>query len=229
MARQRKIPAEQQEPLEAGEPNTAVAPTVDQTERPVSGAVAQGEAVAVLVIRSVKDSLTTGLMMLKEIQQLTQEGRQKFRAKLEEHLASIREQVRASGKTAKEAKDEETAKAHAMLKGAAAVWRVRISEYLTFAKAVDHGYGLEPKLGYAKVMTGARMLLASGVTSGPTKKRGRQRIDVREKVLKYLSDRLTDKGITPDEIKFLKALIPAVDEQVKAIKPAEVATESVEI
>jgi len=215
MARNKRIPAE---PLQVGEKSTGKSLTVDQTERPVSGAVAQGEALAIVVIRSVKDSLTTGMQMLREIQKLTKEGREKFRAALESHMTSIREQVKTVRADLKSNEnDEDLQRQYATLRGAASVWSSRISEYRKFAEAVDAGLSFDPKLGYAKSLTSARLLLAAESTTGPTRRRGRARKDVREKVLKYLNDQLDDKGITEDEVKFVRDMLTRCTEATKAM------------
>lgn len=160
------------------------------------GLTARGVALAEGLITFLKSEERGKLKrVLVDIVELDQQGRKAFRLRLLAERKAINAHVKAA-----EGTDD-----HAMMKKAANVAGARMSESMSFAKAVDAGYYPElvkskdgtsdfPGVGYSACIALARTYLESQSAAGPTVKAGRKATPVLDKVKAYL-EKLEKDGI----------------------------------
>ena len=148
------------------------------TVNPELGEIAKGQAVAELLIRSVQEQAGRLRRFLMDIADLTQAGRSGFRVAVTKHLRDIRKHVNAAKGTPEYA-------AYAASGRSAGV---RLSEAVTFSKAVDAGFSPEWEgMPYHTMIGAARTVLASESAVGPTVKRGRKAASPVDKAIAYLA------------------------------------------
>ena len=153
----------------------------DKTKQSKSAAdlamAARGGAIAHLFVAHVRDRAAGLKRFLVDIQGLTHEGRMGFRTSLGEELKAMRKNTKSAEGTVNEA----------AWKSAARSYGVRISEAVTFSRAVDAGYSPEMEgMNYHALIGEARVFLDAESTTGPTVKRGRKATPTLDKVKAYL-------------------------------------------
>lgn len=148
---------------------------------------ARGGAIAHLFVAHVRDAATSLKRFLVDIQGLTHEGRIGFRTSLGEELKAMRKNTKASEGTVNEAAWKSSSRSYG----------VRISEAITFSRAVDAGYSPEmANMNYHALIGEARVFLDAESTTGPTVKRGRKATPTLDKVRAYLEK----AKLTPQEL-----------------------------
>lgn len=194
----------------------------DAKSRAVQTYTQQGNAAAALVVNVVKDSLNSSIKALQEIAKLSTDARGAFRAALDNHIGSIREQVKRlrGGKSEKDflasnPKPEEIEQANTMAR-AMAVWNTRISEFRKFSEALDAGFTPDLKLGYAKVLGNSRMFLESNASTddGSGATRGRARKDARLKLQDFLEGQIEDAKASDEEKTFCAKMLETVKAEI---------------
>ena len=161
-----------------------------------SGMQARGSAIAVSLFNLVKAQAGDMLRYLKDITDLNQAGRTEFRKVLEQK----RREMRSTAKEFAGSPFEDVTKRT----GASAF--VRISEALSFSKAVDAGFVPDFDTGYHWNIAEGRAFLESQSATGPTMKRGRKAQTKVQKACAFL-DKL---GLTDAEQKAIaNALLKA--------------------
>lgn len=138
--------------------------------------MAKGEALAEMLFRCVKEQGSTLKRFLVNIAELDQQGRRGFRVAVQRHLKDIRAYVNA-----REGQDD-----HAAWAATARSAGVRMSEAVTFSKAIDAGYSPGMEHPYHSLIGGARTFL-QGQSSGPTVKKGRPAKPLADKIKAYLA------------------------------------------
>lgn len=170
-------PANDGIPVGKANPNTAKA------NQKADGA--KGEALAVTVIKLV-DSQAMGLArILKNICELSQEGRTKFRAFLKADLNWKKEQL---ANLDKDSGDYE------IVRRTVNSANTRVSELIQFSTAVDRGYTFEDFKNYHTSISEARMFnegSSDNGKAGPTRRRGRPATPFVDKFKKFLVDNVT--------------------------------------
>lgn len=176
------------------------------------GDAARGHAVATRFLAHVKDQAVSLLRYLLDIHGMTQAGRTEFRKEVNRVLKEMRSQV------------EET-KGHAehdVWKSTCRSAGVRISEAVTFSKAVDAGFSIHikdnqifdaegRKLGYHFAVKQAGAFLHAEASNGPTARRGRKAKPVADKLLHYVSETLRISAA--EAIALLQAAQDAAEDQ----------------
>lgn len=176
-----------------------------------NGDAARGQAVAVRFMAHVKEQAVSLLRYLVDIHGMTQEGRKEFRVHINKALKEMREQV----------KELEGHAEHDVWKATLRSAGVRVSEAVTFSKAVDAGVPFHVKdnqifdaegrkLGYHFAVKMAGHFLHAEAATGPSVRRGRKAKPVADKLLHYVSETLR---ITAAEA---IALLQAAQEQADA-------------
>lgn len=159
-------------------------PTINVIEANKLGMEARGAAIADLFIKEVKDQAGVLKRYLSDIVALDQFGRKAFRTTISHHLKDMRAYVKA-----REGKAD-----HDQFKKSLASAQVRLSEAMTFSKAVDAGYLPNVlKESYHSIIAASRVFLASEAATGPTQRRGRKATPIVEKVRNYLFKLELDK------------------------------------
>jgi len=165
---------------------------------------AQGIALATLFIRHIQDQGNAMMRYVKDLFDLSLDGRKAFRVYLTDQLSEQRAYV----------KSQEDTPQHAILKRSLGSATVRQSEAITISKAFDAGFNplwehdstgkwcakVEDEFaGYHALVAFARGFLESNA-AGPTQKRGRPAKDKLTKAQEYLSK----LGLEPTEIETLR-------------------------
>ena len=173
-----------------------------------NGAVAQGDALADAFVETVKSHGNALMRFMKDLFDLSLDGRKAFRVKIEHILKEQRAYV-ASFKDKPE---------HEHLSKTFASFQVRMSEAVTVSKAYDAGYNPVWETdstgkwaassngkwhGYHSLIGEARVFLSSGASGGPTMKRGRKATPALEKAVNYIAK----LGLTDEELAKLAELI----------------------
>jgi len=151
-----------------------------------------GEALAELFVKFVQGQATSLKLYLNDIVKLSHEGRIGFRVSLNAHVKAINAHVKA-----KKGMPE-----HDTFKRAKNSACVRISEAITFSKAIDAGMSYDPNTSdsyHAHIGT-ARVFLEASSTTGPTVKRGRKATPTLDKVRAYLAK----AGLDADDFEKVK-------------------------
>lgn len=137
---------------------------------------AKGQALAEVLFRCVREQASSLKRFLHNIADLDQAGRRGFRVAVQQHLKDIRAHVH----------DKEGTDEHAAYAATARSAGVRMSEAVTFSKAIDAGYNASiADNPYHSLVSGARLFL-QGQASGPTVKRGRPAKSLADKIKAYL-------------------------------------------
>jgi len=139
---------------------------------------AKGKAIASLLIKEIEAQAGKLKKFLVNLMELSQAGRTAFRTSVKEHMTALR-----AAQPDKESHPAEHEMYGKMLNSVG----VRLSEAVSFSKAVDKGYmpDLE-SANYHALIVEARMVNASDVSAGPAEKRGRKAKDTLEKLQSYL-------------------------------------------
>lgn len=148
------------------------------TVNPSLAAMARGQAIANLLIQSVQEQAGKLKRFLVDIAELDQAGRSGFRVAVGKHLKDIRRHVEAAKGTPE----------HAAYAASARSAGVRLSEAVTFSKAVDTGWVPSFEgVPYHSMIGSARIMLASESAVGPTQKRGRKATSAVDKAIAYIA------------------------------------------
>lgn len=167
--------------------NPAKLTGLPSTVNPSLAEMAQGQAIAELLIRNVQEQGQKLRRFLMDLVGLSQAGRQGFRVAVTDHLKAIRRHVNAVKGTPE----------HAAYAAASRSAGVRLSEAVTFSKAIDAGFSPEFEgMPYHSMIGAARTVLASESAVGPTVKRGRKATPNIDKLLAYA----VKNGISADEV-----------------------------
>jgi hypothetical protein len=159
-----------------------------------AGEKAKGAAVADLLVKAVQEQGNKLRMFLVNIAELTQDGRSAFRVAVQAHLRQIRKHVQA----VKGTPEEPAYAASARSAG------VRLSEAVTFSKAIDAGFSPEWEgVPYHSMIGFARTFLQAEAAVGPTQRRGRKATSPVDKALAYI----VKLGLTPAEMRKLEETI----------------------
>lgn len=165
---------------------------------------AQGIALASLFIKHIQEQGNSMLRYIKDLFDLSLDGRKAFRVYLTEQLTEQRAFVKA----------HEDTPHHAMMKRTLASATTRQSEAITISKAFDAGFNPEWEKDstgkwcakvedqyaqYHGLVAFARGFLESSA-AGPTQKRGRPAKDKLTKAQEYLAK----LGLEPSEVETLK-------------------------
>lgn len=142
-----------------------------------AGMKARGEAIAEKLMAHIRDQSTSLKRYLSDIIDLDQTGRKAFRVAVGHHLKEIQRHVKDKAGTAE----------HDLWKSTARSAGVRLSEAVTFSKAVDAGYApVLADMPYHAMVTASRMFLRSESAAGPTQRRGRKATPVLDKIKQYI-------------------------------------------
>ncbi|HET8686562.1 MAG TPA: hypothetical protein VFM18_07845 [Methanosarcina sp.] len=175
-----------------------------------NGATAQGEALANVFIDTVQNQGNSLMRFVKDLFDLSLDGRKAFRVKIEHMLKEQRAYVREQDGTPQ----------HEQLKKALASASVRLSEAVTISKAFDAGFNpvweqdstgkwlcrhADQYHNYHSVVSLARLFLDTSASNGPTVKRGRKATPLLEKAVNYISK----LGLTEEEMEKLAELLQA--------------------
>lgn len=173
-----------------------------------NGAVAQGDALADAFIETVKSHGNALMRFMKDLFDLSLDGRKAFRVKIEHILKEQRAYVKSQDGTPE----------HEQLAKTFASFQVRMSEAVTVSKAYDAGYNPLWETdstgkwtansngkyhGYHSLVGEARVFLSSGASGGPTMKRGRKATPALEKAVNYI----TKLGLSDEELEKLAELL----------------------
>ncbi len=173
-----------------------------------NGSVAQGEALADTFIKAIQDQGNSLLRFVKDLFDLSLDGRKSFRVKIEHVLREQRAFV---------AEQKDTPE-HAVLEKTLRSFSVRMSEAVTISKAFDAGFNPvweqdstgkwtashDSKYhGYHSVVALARTFLDTAASNGPTAKRGRKATPALEKAVNYIAK----LGLTDPEFSQLITLL----------------------
>lgn len=140
--------------------------------------IARGQAVAALLVKSVQEQGEKLKRFLMDIVNLSQAGRSGFRVAVSKHLRDIRKHVDATKGTPE----------HAAYAAASRSAGVRLSEAVTFSKAVDAGFSPDFNgIPYHSMIGAARTMLDSESAVGPTQKRGRKAASPVDKAVAYIA------------------------------------------
>lgn len=152
--------------------------TVAAKKAAASGMRARGEAVADNLMHECNSQGNKLKMFLIDIADLDQVGRTAFRTRIRDALYH----VRAGRETFKGTEQEAPFAATSRSAG------VRVSEAVTFSKAIDLGFTPDFEgMTYAALIGEARVF-KKGNAVGPTEKRGRKAATLAEKFQKFLAD-----------------------------------------
>lgn len=148
------------------------------TVNPSLAEIARGQAVAALLVKAAQEHGNYLKRFLMDIVQLSQNGRSGFRVAVSKHLRDIRRHVNAVKGTPE----------YAAYAAAARSAGVRLSEAVTFSKAVDAGFMPNFEgIPYHSMIGSARTMLASESAVGPTQKRGRKATSAVDKAIAYIA------------------------------------------
>lgn len=166
-------------PVQNGKPNSEAAHK--------KGDVAAGQALATLVIRKIGEQATGMRLYLKNISELSQKGREAFRVALKENIANQKAYLEGLSEESYE---------YQTLKAAINSATVRLSEFVTFSKAVDMGFAIDAEETYYSAIAGARQFknaqASDGIDNkGPTRRRGRPATPFTDKFKKFLADNVS--------------------------------------
>lgn len=157
-----------------------------------NGQIAQGEALATKFNEHCRDEGSKLMRYMKDLFELSLQGRKAFRVNVEHILKQWRAEVKSH-----EGKDT-----HELYQRMARSAGVRLSEAVTISKAFDAGFNPEFDLssagailvkvngeyaGYHSLVGFARQFRDSQAANGPTAKRGRKAKDDLTKALEYLA------------------------------------------
>lgn len=137
-----------------------------------SGVRSQGAALADLFMKYVEQSASSLKQCLKDLVQLSNDGREEFRKQID----SIRKERN------KFVKDSKGTDQHDRLKKINQSATVRLSEAVSFSKALDMGFVPDFDQSYHTIVSDARMMLDSGAA-----KRGRKAKTDLEKAMEFLA------------------------------------------
>lgn len=163
-------------PVQDGKPNGEAAHK--------KGDAAAGSALATLVIRKIGEQATSMRLYLKNICDLSQKGREAFRVALQENIRNQKAFLSAM--------DPDSLEYHTLKKAINSA-TVRLSEFVTFSRAVDMGFAIDAEETYYSAIAGAREFknaqAADGIDAkGPTRRRGRPAAALTDKFKKFLVD-----------------------------------------
>lgn len=156
--------------------------TADSKAAADSALVGKGEALADVFIARIKDQSGALKSFLKDLAELDQQGRKGFRVAITKHKKQVRAYVES-----KKGTDE-----YEMYSRTASSAMVRLSEAVTFSKAVDMGMSVTDELlrqqTYHSLIAMARLYKSAKASdgvdvSGPTK---RKQVSVLERAKAYL-------------------------------------------
>ena len=153
-----------------------------------TGAKHQGSALADLFMRYVEQQASTLKTILKDLTTLAPAGREEFRARVD----AIRKERN------KFVLDHKGTDQYTRLKKVNQSASVRLSEAVSFSKAIDLAYTPDWDQSYHTIVTDARMLLDAGAS-----KRGRKAKTDLEKALEFLAKLKLDKDEEAMVIKFI--------------------------
>lgn len=157
--------------------------------------IAKGQAVAELLIKGVQEQAGKLRRFLMDLVDLSQAGRSGFRVAVNQHLKEIRKHVNAVKGTPE----------HAAYAAAGRSAGTRLSEAITFSKAVDAGFSPEwERMPYHAMIGAARIVLASESAVGPTQRRGRKAIPNVDKLVAFA----IKLGCSPDDLKAAADKLP---------------------
>jgi len=154
-----------------------------------TGAAHQGTALADLFMRYVEQQSTTLKTVLKDLVTLAPAGRDEFRKRVD----AIRKERN------KYVLDHKGTTQYDRLKKVNQSASVRLSEAVSFSKAIDLGYAPDWDQSYHTIVTDARMLLDAGAA-----KRGRKAKTDLEKALEFLAKLKLDGKEEAEIIKFIQ-------------------------
>ena len=156
-----------------------------------SGEKAQGSALAGLFLRYVQEEANKLKTCLRDLSKLGIDGRAEFRKSIE----GIRREH------AKEVKAWKGDVHEPLFKGISKSANVRLSEAVTFSKALDLGFDADWDQSYHVIVTQARML----VNSGASKTRGRKAKSDLEKAKEFLAKLNLSQGEELELLEFISA------------------------
>lgn len=150
---------------------------------------AKGAALAERVIKIINEQAVSLTRVLKNICELTQEGRTEFRSFLKADLNWKKEQLSYL---------EEGTGDYEIFRRAVASANTRVSELIQFSIAVDRGFAFDEDKNFHSSISEARMFnegSADNGNTGPTRRRGRPATPTLDKLKKWLKD-----NVKPEEV-----------------------------
>lgn len=156
---------------------------------------ASGEAIADELIRTEAAHGARLMVYLTRLAQLSQAGRTGFRVTIKDRLDAERSNLQMLKGNPKQGIPEDPD--YAIRAREVRSMTTRVSELVTFSKAVDQGFGPDNYAGadFYRTIALARAYL-TGDSAGPTQKRGRPATPFLDKLKKFLSENAeTDKDL----------------------------------
>lgn len=176
-----------------------------------SGNVARGEALASVVFKDIKDNFGKMRGYLADIKGLDTDARKAFRISFQSLLNQARKAVKTWEKTPE----------HDFHKRTLRTLSVRVSEMVTFSKAIDGLWVPDMSQGYGQLIAGAVLFNRSNISSGK-ETAGRKAKPVLDKVKAFL-DKLEQTGVlTKKDLPEVETLVHTwvqVREAASAVKP----------